>query len=336
MEPVYRRFALIVALIAATLAVGTTGFALIEHYPVFDAFYMSLITITTVGYEEIHPLSFAGRIFNSFLLLFGVGVMFYAVGAITQTVLETEFDEVLKKRRTKKMIELLRDHYILCGFGRVGRGAATELQRTGVKFLVMEKDEDRVEWAIKSGFLAVLADSTRDDMLHEAGVTRAKGLIAALATDADNLFLILSAKSLNPNLRVSSRVSEEGSEAKMRRAGADSVFMPYSITGYRLAQSLLRPHVFEFLDVTAETSNLGLNVGIEQVEIGRGGHFEPRTLNEMHLRKEMSIIALAIRRKSGEMVFNPVKQETVQSGDWLIVMGRNEDVRKLEKIVAGG
>jgi voltage-gated potassium channel len=161
-------------------------------------------------------------------------------------------------------------------------------------------------------------------------------LIAALSTDADNLFLILSAKNLNPNLKVSSRVAEEGSEAKMRRAGADAVFMPYSITGYRLAQSILRPHVFEFLDITAETSNLGMNVGIEQVEIGAASGFESKSLKEMQIRREVGVIVLAIRRADGQMVFNPAAEEIVTAGDCLIVMGRNDDVRKLEKLVTAG
>ncbi|MFN7926229.1 MAG: NAD-binding protein [Bryobacteraceae bacterium] len=332
---IYRRFLTVFALVAAVLAIGTAGFVWISGYPVFDAFYMSLITITTVGYLEVHPLDTSGRIFNSFLLLFGVGTMLYAVGAITQTVLETEFTHLFQKRRLKKMIDSLKGHYILCGFGRVGRGAAAELQRTGVPFLVMDRNPDRVEWAIRQGMIAVMADSTRDEMLIEAGIQRARGLIAALATDADNLFLILSAKSLNPNLKLSARVGEEGTEPKMRRAGADAVFMPYSITGYRLAQSILRPHVFEFLDMTGSTSSLGANVGIEQVEVASGNSQASKSLRDLQLRREVGVIVLAIRRVSGEMIFNPPAEATVEGGDTLIVMGTVDDVRKLQDMVSG-
>ncbi len=322
-------------LLAVTLTVGTGGFVLIANYPPFDAFYMTVITIATVGYFEVHALSTAGRVFNIFLILFGVSIMFYAVGVVTQTALETSFSDLFQKRRAKKMIDSLKDHFILCGFGRVGRGAAAELQRTGVPFVVMDRNEERVERAIKAGMLAVHADSTRDEMLIEAGVRRARGLVAALSSDADNLFLILSAKGLNPNLAVSARVAEEASEAKMRRAGADAVFMPYAITGYRLAQSILRPHVYEFLDITASTSNLGLEIGIEQVLISDGSSMATRSLREMQLRRDLGVIVLAIRRANGQMEFNPAADTVIDQGDFLIVMGKNEDVRKLEELIRG-
>ena len=258
-HPFLRRLQIIAMLVAGTVALGTLGFIVISGYPPFDALYMAVITIGAVGYFEVHPLSTAGRVFNMFLILFGASIMVYSMSAITQTVLETEFSELFGRRRTKKMIDSLKDHFLVCGFGRVGRAAAIELQRMNVPFLVMDRSRDRVDRAMRSGMLAVLADSTNDDLLREAGILRARGLIAALATDADNLFLILSAKALNPKLKVASRVAEEASEIKMRRAGADAVFMPYSMTGYRLAQSILRPHVFEFLDVTGTASAIGLN-----------------------------------------------------------------------------
>jgi voltage-gated potassium channel len=331
----YGRFLTVILLIAAVLAIGTVGFVWISGYPVFDAFYMSLITITTVGYFEVHTLDRAGRIFNSFLVLFGVSTMFYAVGVITQTVLETEFTELFQKRRSKRMIDQLNDHYIVCGFGRVGRGAAAELQRTGVPFLVMDRNKERVEWAIKSGITAVLADATRDELLIEAGVHRARGLIAALASDSDNLFLILSAKGLNPKLKVSARVGEEASEAKMRRAGADAVFMPYTITGYRLAQSMLRPHVFEFLDMTGSTSSLGANVGIEEVQVGTRASLASKSLRDLQLRRNAGVIVLAIRRADGQMIFNPPAEAVIETGDTLIVMGAYDDVSKLQNLVNG-
>lgn len=335
MDRLYRRLATLAILLAVTLTAGTLGFVLIANYSPFDAFYMTVITIATVGYFEVHALSTAGRVFNIFLILFGVSIMFYAVGVVTQTALETSFSDLFQKRRAKKMIDSLKDHFILCGFGRVGRGAAAELQRTGVPFLVMDRNEERVERAIKAGMLAVHADSTRDEMLIEAGVKRARGLVAALSSDADNLFLILSAKGLNPHLAVSARVAEEASEAKMRRAGADAVFMPYAITGYRLAQSILRPHVYEFLDITASTSNLGLEIGIEQVLISDGSSMATRSLRDLQLRRDLGVIVLAIRRANGQMEFNPAADTVVDQGDHLIVMGKNEDVRKLEELIRG-
>ncbi len=315
--------------------IGTVGFVTIEKYPWFDAFYMSVITITTVGYSEIRPLSMAGRIFNSFLLLFGVSIMFFAVGAITQSVIEIQFNDVFQKRRTRKMIDQLRDHYILCGFGRVGRGAAAELLRTAVPFIVVDNNADRVERAMRAGMLAVLADVSQDENLIDVGIRRARGLIAALPSDAENVFLILSAKSLNANLKIAARVAEEGSEAKMKHAGADAIFMPYSMTGYRLAQSILRPHVFEFLDITTTTSSMGLNIGIEQVEVSAGSLQAGKSLNDLQLRRELGVIVLAIRRSNGEMMFNPPAASGLEGGDCLIVMGAPSDVQNLQELVNG-
>src|SRR4051812_10705374 len=246
MSRLTRRFTVIGLALAATLLIGTVGFTLIDHFPVFDAFYMTLTTMTTVGYFEIHPLSHAGRIFNSFLIFFGVTTIFIAIGAMTQTIIELEFGDAIGKRRNKRMIDKLKDHFIICGFGRVGRGAAAELQHAGVPFVVVDINPERVERAMMAGVLAANADSTRDETLREVGIEKARGLVAALATDADNLFVLLSAKGLNPNIYVAARAAEEGAENKMRRAGADAVFAPYAITGHRLAQSLLRPHVMQF------------------------------------------------------------------------------------------
>jgi len=199
MDHLRRRLAFIAIAMALTLAGGTVGFVLIEDYPVFDAFYMTLTTVTTVGYGEIRTLSRAGRIFNSFLILFGVIIMLLAIGGMTQTVIELELNQFFGKRRIKIMIEKLKGHIILCGYGRVGRGAADELRQAGVPFVVVDRNEERVERAIKNGMLAVLADASRDETLRDAGVERARGLIATLASDADNLFVILSAKTLIRN-----------------------------------------------------------------------------------------------------------------------------------------
>src|SRR6202163_3728263 len=293
MEHLPRRLALIGLAILFTLALGTTGFVFIEGYPAFDAFYMTLTTVTTVGYGEVLPLSHAGRIFISFLISFGVAVIFLAVGAMTQTAIELELNQFFGKRRVKNMIEKLEGHYIVCGFGRLGRGAADELRRGGVPFVVIDRNEERVERAMKLGMLGVAADASSDETLRDVGIDRASGLIATLASDADNLFLILSAKSLNSRLRLAARVDEEASEQKMRRAGADFVFAPYNSTGHRMAQALLKPHVHQFLDFT--TQNMGLDAGIEQVRVSENSTFVDQSLAQMQMRRELGVIVLAIR-----------------------------------------
>ena len=314
--------------------IGTTGYVLIDHYPVFDAFYMTLITVTTVGYGEIHPLSQAGRVFNSLIVFFGVTLLFLAIGAMTQSIIELEVGNFFEKRRTKRMIDRMKDHFIVCGFGRVGRGAAEELQSAGAQFLVVDNDEDRVERAMKAGLFAVLGDCTHDDTLRDVGILRAKGIIAALQTDADNLFLTLSAKSLNPKLHLATRVSEEEAESKLRRAGADVVFAPYSTAGHRMAQSMLRPHVHEFLDFT--TRGIGMDVRIEQVRVSEHSEFVSRSLQQTQVRRDLGVVVLAIRKADGKMLFNPPAEEMIGAGDHLIAMGPVEKLRQLEKLLTEG
>ncbi|HVP49485.1 MAG TPA: potassium channel protein [Bryobacteraceae bacterium] len=334
MKPLLRRLAYIAIGIALTLVMGTVGFTVIEGYPIFDAFYMTLITITTVGYAEIHPLSHAGRIFNSFLIFFGVTVMFFAIGAMTQSLIELELGEYFGKRRTRRMIQKLDQHFIICGYGRVGRNAAGELQRSGVPFVVVDLKPERVEKAMLAGMLAVVADATRDETLHSVGIERARGLIAALATDADNLFVILSAKNLNRQLYVATRAGEEEAEEKLRRAGADAVFAPYTTAGYRLAQAVLRPHVFHFFDVA--TRSMGLDVDIEQVRVLESSEFASRSLEQTRLRRELGVIVLAIRKSDGRMLFNPPADTVIAAGDHLIVMGEPKNLRNLESLMSTG
>jgi voltage-gated potassium channel len=326
-----RRVILIVGVLLLTILVGTVGFHVIEGYTLFDAFYMTLITITTVGYAELHPLSRAGRIFNSLLILFGVTAMFFAVGAMTQTIIELELRDRFGNRRTKRMIGKMENHFIVCGFGRVGRSASYELQRAAVPFLVLDRNEERVDRALQSAMPAMHGDATLDQSLRDAGVTRARGLIAALATDADNLFVILSAKTLNPKLTVVTRAAEEESEKKLQRAGADTVFAPYSILGHRLAQALLRPHVAQFLDFA--TKNIGLDVAIEQVRVGPHSEFVSKTLREMQIRRDLGVIVLAIRKSDGQMIFNPPAGMEIRAGDFLIVMGEQPNLQNLENLL---
>jgi len=333
MSRLARRFFLTLLAIVFTLAVGTVGFTLIDHYPPFDAFYMTLTTMTTVGYGELHPLSTAGRIFNSFLIIFGVTSILIAIGAMTQSIIELEFGDAFSKRRNKRMIEKLKDHYIICGYGRVGRGAAEELQRAGVPFVVVDIAPDRVERAMLTGLLAVAADSTRDDTLRQVGIERARGLVAALATDADNLFVLLSAKGINPKIYVAARAAEEGADAKMQRAGADAVFAPYAITGHRLAQALLRPHVVQFLDFA--TNDIDKDIAIEQVRVVEESPMVLKTIRDMQLGREFGVIVLAIRHRDGAMAFNPPADTAVHGGDFLIVMGRQQNLLALEELLAG-
>jgi len=301
---------LLAGLLLFTLCAGTAGFRVIEGYSVFDAFYMTLITVTTVGYQEVHPLSPAGRVFNSALILFGVSVVFFAVGTMTQTIIEMELHDRFGKRRKRKAIGKMHDHFIICGYGRVGRNAAAELQKTGAQFVVIDRNEQRV-----------------------ARIERARGFVAALATDADNVFVILSARNLNLALTIVTRASEEEAEAKLRRAGADIVFSPYSMAGQKLAQSLVRPHVVQFLDFAAES--MGLDVMIEQFPVDEKAGVVGRTLGELKTIGEAGVMVLAVRRRDGRMVFNPPADTRIAAGDFLIAMGEQAHLRAFDGVLAG-
>jgi voltage-gated potassium channel len=232
----------------------------------------------------------------------------------------------------KRMIANLQDHFIVCGFGRVGRGAAAELQQAGVPLVVIDRDPERVERAIAAGMPAVAADSTHDETLKAVRIEHARGMVAALATDADNLFVLLSAKALNPDIYVATRAAEEGAEGKMRRAGADAVFAPYTMAGHRLAQSLLRPHVVQFLDFA--TSNIALDVNMEQVRVSETSVVVGKTIQEIAIGRQLGVIVLAIRKGDGEMLFNPPAQTAISAGDFLIAMGKQHNLHALESLLA--
>jgi voltage-gated potassium channel len=331
-ESIRRRLRILGVGIAVAILTGVAGYCLIEGWSVFDALYMTVITITTVGYLEVHPMSAAGRTFTMFLLLFGVVILFFGIGLITQIALDLELSHYFGKRRVRQMIEKLENHYIVCGFGRVGRGAADELRSAKIPFVVVDRNEDRVTQALKLGDLAVLADANRDETLRDVGIARARGLIATLATDADNLFLILSARSLNPKLQLAARVAEEEAEAKMRLAGATHVFAPYTLTGHRMAQSLVKPHVQQFLEFT--TRSMGLAVGIEQVAVSEKCRWAGQSLAQIQLRRDTGVIVLAIRKGDGTMLFNPPADAQIRPGDYLIAMGEPEGLQRLETILA--
>src|SRR3954453_21246709 len=297
------RVSLIAGLVMLTLSFGIIGFHQLEGYSWFDAFYMTLITMTTVGYQEVHPLTHAGRTFNSFFILFGVSAMFLAVGLVTHTAVELQLKDFYARRRRGRMIKNLNNHIIVCGFGRVGRNASHELLRARVPFVVIDRSAERVERASAAGMLALSADATRDECLRDVGIMRARGFVAALPTDAENLFVILSAKTLNPKLTVATRAAEEDAEPKLRRAGADTVYSPYSLVGQRLAQALVRPRVTHILDFASKS--LGLDVEMEELPLAPDSEFISKSIGVLLATLPVSVIVLAVRRADNTLLFNP-------------------------------
>jgi len=329
-----RRFLAMAALVAAVASAGTLGYVFVAGYPWLDAVYMAIMTMTTVGYGEIHPLDGRARVFNTFYIVVSVSTMLMVIGVMTREIIEAQLRDVLGRRRARKMLESVKGHYIVCGFGRVGRGAAAELLKAGATVVVLDRDEKRVERAQRAGCLALSGDATSDESLAEAGITRAAGLVAALSSDADNLFLVMSARALNPSLRIAARAAEEETERKMIRAGADTVLAPYRTAGAQLALSLVKPHVRQFLDFAMAAPEW--TVRIEQIEVDPSSDLVGKSLAEARIREEMQVVVLAIRRVSGGMEFNPSAAAVIGAGDCLIVMGEAGPLRRFETRAAGG
>jgi len=322
-----RNVKFLAAALALVVALGTAGFHYIEGWPWFDGFYMVVTTLTTIGYQEVHPLSHAGRVFNVFIILGGVSLLFLAIGSLTQALLEFELQSFFGRRRMEREIGRLTDHYILCGAGRVGRSVARELARRPAPFVIIESNEAKARKFTGENWLLLLGDATQEQTLREARIESARGLVAATTTDATNLYIVLTARSLNPNLRIMARASEETSEKHLLKAGADSVVSPYVFAGQRIAQSFLRPHVVSFLD--AATTHLGMDLEIEEVPISAGSVFAGKTVESSRIRQDRGVIILAIKKTEG-MRFSPAPDDRIEAGDFLIAMGEPQQLRELE------
>jgi len=320
------RFILLALLIV--VLIGTAGFHFIEGWPWFDGLYMVVTTLTTIGYQEVHPLSRAGRIFNIFVIFAGVSLLLVTIGTLTQALLEFELQSFFGRRRMEREIGRLSEHYIICGAGRVGRSAARELERKPVPFLIIEQNEAKAQRYAAEKWLVMVADATKEQTLREAQIHRARGLVAATTTDATNLYIVLTARALNANLKIVARASEEDAEKHLLTAGADSVVSPYAFAGQRIAQSFLRPHVVSFLDTA--TTHLGVDLEIGEVYVAPASRFVGKTIEGSRIRQDRGVIILAIKRESG-MRFNLAPEDRIEPGDLLIAMGEPRELRQLEQ-----
>ncbi|HYH01173.1 MAG TPA: potassium channel protein [Terriglobales bacterium] len=324
----YRNLRLIGLALLVFLGVGTTGFHVIEGWSWFDGFYMTLTTFTTIGYQETHPLSPSGRVFNVFLIISGVSLVFLGIGTLTQALVEFELRDLFGRRRMEREIERLSGHYIICGAGRVGRSVAKELNRKSVPFVVVDTNEAKIAKYVAEGWLTLIGDGTQETTLRKVQVQKAAGLVAATTTDATNIYIVLTARGLNPKLKIIARASEEDAEKHLKTAGADSVISPYHFAGHRIAQAFLRPHVLDFLD--SATVHLGMDLEIAQIAIAAGSRFVGQSLAESHIRHDMGVIVLAIKR-GDEMRVGPSRDDLMEAGDVLIAMGDPSGLRRLEE-----
>ena len=323
-----RQRRLAVALLGFVMAAGTAGYMLIEGWNAWDAFYMTAISVTTAGYREVHELSRWGQLFTSLLLFGGVGAAFYAFTLLAAGVIESRLLPRSTERRRLRMIESLADHFLLCGAGRIGRIIADEFRRQRVRFVVIDRDPSAVQDALERGDLAVEADASREDVLARLHIERARGLIAALGTDAENVYTILSARSIRPDLFVIARADSEDAGRKLLRAGANRVVSPYQIGATQMAQTALRPAVVDFVQLATSSENLEL--AMEQVTLGDASPLVGRSIVEANVRQRFGVIVVAIRRKDGRMEFNPPPDAVMHAADQLVVLGRAEQLKELE------
>jgi voltage-gated potassium channel len=323
---------LVALVILGVHVVGTLGYMIIEGWSAWDAFYMTVITVTTVGYGEVHPMSQAGRAFTVVVLLTGVGAFFSAFTLFMSELSEGGFAERRERRRLARMIDSLNDHFILCGFGRMGEIIAREFVRQQVPFVVIERNPERMHLAMDEGFLAVEADASNEDVLRRVGIARARGLIAAVGTDAENVYAVLSARLLKPDLFIVGRAESEDARTKLKRAGADRVISPYHLGGVQLAQTALRPAVVDFVHLATSSDNMDLN--FEQVHVEPGSALAGKSLLDAGLRKRFGVVVVGIRRADGKMDFNPEPETAIRGGDDLVVLGRGDSLKELETAAA--
>ena len=312
------------------LVYGTSGYMLIEDTGLTDSLYMTVISITTVGFSEVIPLSPAGKYFTMFLIFGGVGLFLYIVSMITEAMVEGGLQTYLGRRHMEKKLAGLKDHYIVCGFGRIGKVISKILHENRRKFLIIENNPEEVKIIEELGYLVLQGDSTSDDTLDKAHINTAKALIAVTSSDADNVYIILSARVLNPGIYILARSSgKKGAESKLLRSGANKVFSPYEIGARRMAQSLVRPTVIDFIDLTVHDGELGLR--LEELRVSDKATFANKSLMQSGIRSEHDLIVVAIKREKGEMLFNPNPNTEILPGDILVVLGEHINIQSLEK-----
>lgn len=332
MEP-EKKLKIIVIILVAVVLFGTIGYSVIERWPLLDAVYMTFITLSTVGFKEVYVLSPAGRMFTILLILVGVAGAAYTLRVIGQWIVEGEMQKLLGRRRMQKGIKELVNHYVVCGFGRVGRRIAQELFNRKVPFVVIDNDLQRIEQAEKDKFLFVQGDSTLDQTLIDAGIKRARALITAVANEADGVFIVLSARQLNPQLFITARTETDEGKKKLLRAGADKVISPYKIGAIRMALTTLRPNLVDFMKIITFDKETGLT--IEEIQIKPGSPLIDSTLRECSIRKEFGIMVAGIKKTGKDVFLNPSPDTKIEAGDILIVIGDREGLEKLEKLYGG-
>ncbi len=327
----YNRLRFAIFVLAGTIVFGTVGLHVVEGMPLFDAFYMTIITISTVGFSEIKPLSSLGRVLTIFIIVSGITVGAYAIGTLLRMFIEGELSKIFGRRKLEKNISAMKGHFIICGFGRIGSIICRELKEENISFIVIEEDPSKNTELEAQGYLYINMDATSEEALSKAGIMNAKGIVTAVRSDANNVFITLTAKGLQPDIFVLSRASDVKNEAKLIKAGASRVVSPYLLGGRRMAEVLKRPTVVDFIDVATANRHLGLV--IEEARVGEKSSLAGKNLIDSRLRQNYGVIIVAIKKASDRMVFNPVPSETLEVGDVIVVIGKKEDLTRMSEVM---
>ncbi len=325
------------AAMISIIITGVIGYMLIEGASFLNSLYMVIITITTIGYGEVVPLGSGGKIFTILLIIAGVGTVAYTLVSAVEFMIENSLSGFMGRRKMRKGIETMIGHYILCGYGRVGQYIAEDLEDAGASFVIIERDQATAEIAEERGFLVIKADATSDETLKEAGIENAKGLVSALSSDAENLYITLTARELCPHLFIVSRCDNEESEPKLRRAGADRVISPHSIGGRRMAAMLLKPMVWDYLDLVTKAQYIEFNVEnlewrIDDVEIQPNSYLDGKSIGEARIYSISGALVLAVKKRGMGFNTKPAKDTRLDPGDYIVAIGTVEQLAKLEEL----
>jgi voltage-gated potassium channel len=313
------------------LTVGTLGYMIIEGWKPLSALYMTVITITTVGYGEVAPLSLGGITFTIILILTSVGMVTFIVVGLARVMVEGDVRRILGRRKLEKRIAHLSGHYIVCGYGRIGSYICKELAEKPLPFVVVEKHPDITQRLEEAGYFYVNGDATNDETLRRAGIESAKCLVAAVASDADNLYITLTARELNTDLYILSRATDENAQKKLLTAGATKVVSPYLIGAHRMAMALVRPTVVDFMEIAMHRKSLELQ--LEEIRVNQVDQLPSVTLRDSGIRSDLDLIIVGVKKESGQMIYNPSSETQLEAGDTLIILGERTNLDKLEKLV---
>lgn len=325
----WARPAVVAAVPLVLIVIGTVGYIALEGWSWFDALYMAVITLMTIGYGEVHPLSQAGRTFTMILALLGATTLAAAATYVLRFIVSGELNQAFGRQRMQRALENVTDHVIICGYGRIGRRVAEELATAGVPVVVVDREEAR----LANTPLWVAGDVTRDETLKRAGIARARALVAAVPSDADNLYVTMSARLLNARVTIVARAEAEGTEEKLIRAGATRVISPTAIGGQRVVQAVLRPAVLDFIDLATKSQHLELQM--EQAMVQPGSKLDGVSVGEASLRERCDVLVVAIQRADGKMQFNPPPDARLSQGERLVVLGNRASLDKLESLARG-